>query len=171
MYNLITMIINRLTLFIQYIAISIIAGIMLFIPIAILSKEIYRPIIGEVELIQLGMVVIIMFGLAYTQKVDGHISIGLIVDRFPQKVQKVLDIFSCALVLIATVSVGIIFWKVGIKHKVDMQISTDLLSIPFYPFDFIISIGFIMWGLVTFLHLTKSIVSIFSDNEYELEGK
>lgn len=136
---------------------------MSFIAVAVISRAIFVPIIGDVELVKLGMVILIMCGLAYTQHVDGHISIGLVVDKLPIKVQKALDVFANLLIMIVAMTISLVFINVGIKHKTELQLSTDLLSIPFYPFDFIIVLGFAMWSLESLLKLIKSVNDLIKE--------
>ena len=42
-----------------------------------------QPIIGDIELVQFTMVLLIMGALAITEQSNSHISIGLIVDKIP----------------------------------------------------------------------------------------
>lgn len=150
--------INQITNVTKWLALATMAFMMFFITVAVVSRTFFSPIVGDVEIVRLGMVVLIMFGLAYTQKVDGHISIGLLVDRFPIKWQKALDIFAALLTLIVTITIGFIFIGVSEMHRVEMPLTTDLLGIAFYPFDFIIVVGFILWGLEALLRLAKAII-------------
>lgn len=149
--------IHNLTRISKWLALGTMALMMLFIALGVISRTFFTPILGDVEIVRLGMVVMIMFGLSYTQNIDGHISIGLIVDKFPQKIQSALDVFGYLLNFIITIIIGIIFIGVGMDHKDTMPLSTDLLSIPYYPFDFIIVIGFFLWGLEALLKLISSI--------------
>jgi len=153
--------INQITHVTKWLALATMGFMMLFITFAVLSRTLFTPIVGDVEIVRLGMVVLIMFGLAYTQNVDGHISIGLLVERFPIKIQQFLDIFGSLLTLVITITIGVIFVNVGQMHRTEMPLTTDLLGIPFYPFDFIIVIGFILWGLEALLRLIIAIQAFF----------
>lgn len=157
--------INSLTKYAKWLALITMGIMMLFIAIGVLSRIFFTPIVGDVEIVRLGMVILIMFGLSYTQSIDGHISIGLIVDKLPQKVQYGLDIFGSLLNFLITMIIGFIFIGVGIEHKTTLPLSTDLLSIPFYPFDFIIVIGFFMWGLEAMLKVITSITNYIQVNK------
>lgn len=149
--------INNLINIAKWLALVTMALMMIFITIGVISREFFTPILGDVEIVRLGMVVLIMFGLSYTQNIDGHISIGIIVDKFPKKGQYALDIFSYLLNLFITLIIGIIFIGVGMEHKDSMRLSTDLLNIPYYPLDFIVVIGFFIWTLAALLKLINSI--------------
>ncbi|MFA8439363.1 TRAP transporter small permease [Pueribacillus sp. YX66] len=156
--------INFLTNVTKGIALTVMAFMMFFVAFAVISRLIYEPILGDVEIVQLGMVVLIMCGLAYTQRVDGHISIGIIVDKMPYKGQKILDVIASLLNVIVTFVISFIFISVFLNHKNEMQLSTSLLEIPYYPFDFVIILGFTMWGLQALLKMINSFVELFSPN-------
>ena len=66
----------------KWIAIITMAGMIVFTTFAVISRNFHHPIVGDVELLQLGMVVLIMFGLAYSQRQEAHVAIGLLVVVF-----------------------------------------------------------------------------------------
>lgn len=165
MLSLFTSLISHLTKITKWIALISMTLMMSFIAIAVISRAVFIPIIGDVELVRLGMVILIMCGLAYTQHVDGHISIGLLVDKFSNKVQKIFDVFASLLIMVVAITIAFVFINVGIKHQTELQLSTDLLSIPFYPLDFIIVLGFTMWALEALLKLITSITEIINDRK------
>mgnify|MGYP001159193515 CR=1 FL=1 len=157
--------IDFLTNLTRAIALAVMAFMMFFVAFAVISRLVYKPLLGDVEIVQLGMVVLIMCGLAYTQKVGGHIAIGLLVDRMPKKVQQSLDVFSSLLTAIMTFMISYIFIGVFLNHRHELKLSTSLLEIPYYPFDLIIVIGFAMWGLQALLKMIDSAVQFFDANK------
>lgn len=154
-------IVFSLTTVVRAVALLTMVAMMFFIFYAVLSRQFYRPVIGDIELVQLGMVVLIMCGLAYTEQIKGHISIGVFVDRFPQKIQHLLDCLGYALTIGVTGLIAYTYVGVAHEHEHFMRLSTDLLTIPFYPFDWIIVIGFFSWGLEALLGLIDSVTSLF----------
>ncbi len=163
--NLFASIINTATRFTRYIALLVMASMMFFITFGVVNRWLFTPIIGDIELVQLGMVVLIMCGLAYTEQAGSHIAIGLIVDRFPVKVQKIFEIFTNLLTTVVTLTIGFIYIGVALNHQNHMQLSTGLLNIPYYPIDYIIVLGFVMWGMQGLLKLVLPIVSIFQTDQ------
>lgn len=148
---------NYLTIIYKYIAIAVLMFMMFFITYGVISRLWFTPLKGDVELVQLGMIVLIMFGFLYTESIDGHISIGLIVDRFPEKHQIFLTIISNLLMFIITLVVAIVFLNLVMDHFTGTRKLTDLMRIPYYPFEFMIFLGFLGWSLMS---LTKMIVTI-----------
>src|SRR5699024_5635384 len=136
---------------------------MVFITFGVLNRLLFTPIIGDVELVQLGMIVIIMFGLVYSESIEGHISIGLIVDRFPSKYQRLLSIVSSLLTSIVALVIAYVFLNLSIDYFTNTKLTTNLLRIPYFPFDFFIFIVFLGWGLMAF---TKMILKMI-DKEYK----
>src|SRR5699024_11334282 len=90
-------IVFSLTTVVRAVALLTMVAMMFFIFYAVLSRQFYRPVIGDIELVQLGMAVLIMCGLAYTDQLTRHISIGGFEERFPPKTQHLLDCLGYAL--------------------------------------------------------------------------
>ena len=152
-------IIEKLTDITRYIALIAMACMMGFITFAVVSRLFGSPILGDIELVQVGMVVLIMCGLPYTQQAGGHISIGLIVDKFSSKLQKVIDIISELLTAVVTLIIAFIYVEVMLNHKNHMKLSTNLLDIPYYLVDFVIILGFTMRGLQALLKMARRFMS------------
>src|SRR5690625_4994633 len=146
---------------VRTVAVAIMVAMLCCIFIAVLRRQFYRPVFGGIELVQLGMVVLFMLGLAYTEQFKGHISIGIFVDRFPQKLQRLLDCLGYALTIEVTGLIAYTFVVVAQEHQYQMRLSTDLMSILFYPFDWVIVIGFCRLFLEALLGLIDSIIGLF----------
>jgi len=149
-------IVGWLTKIAKGLALCIIFIMMVFIFVAVIGRMFQHPVLGDVELVQLCMIVLIMFGLAYTQSADAHISIGLLVDRFPGRMQWIMDILAYLLTIVACGIISWIFVKAALKEISGHVLSTTLLNIPYYPFKFIIATGFALWGLQALLKLFQA---------------
>jgi len=163
-------VITKLTDITRYIALATITAMMLFITVAVISRMIGHPVIGDVEVVRIGMVVLIMCGLAYTQQSGGHISIGVIVDKLSPKVQKLIDILASFLTMIVTLIIAYIYIHVFSMHKYDMVLSTDLLDFPYYILDFFTILGFTLWGLEALLKMVLLIVE-FAKGNYDSDDQ
>jgi TRAP-type mannitol/chloroaromatic compound transport system permease small subunit len=98
----------------------------------------------------------IMCGLAYTQAEDGHVSIGLLVNRLPWKTQVYIDIFNF---LIVWIVLALIAWQ-SLNHAINSfnaNDTSDILGMPFYCIRFIVFVGFLTFALEAFLKFLKSI--------------
>lgn len=134
---------------------------MIFIFIAVVARSLNSPILGDVELVELSLVILIMFGLSYTETENAHISIGLIVDRLPERMQLIPEILSNLLITSVSWFFAWIFYNAALKEMLGTVIKSDLLSIPEYPFKLIIAIGTFLWGLVSLFKLIKTIIRLF----------
>ena len=128
-------------------AVATVAAMTLLIAYAVLMRAVAEPLGGEHELIELMMVTMVMLGLAYTQQKKGHITIGLLVDRFAPRWQAAADLLAALLVC---ASCGLIGWanlQMAVEYATESPMSTDYLSVPLYPFKIIVGLGFWLWGL------------------------
>lgn len=157
--------IGFLTTISRWIAIFTMTSMVIFATYAVISRNLGAPVVGDVEFMQLGMVVLIMFALAYTQKENAHISIGLLVDRLPNKVQEFIDIISYLSTFIICLLIGWVSLKIGLNSMTGNVKTTDLLGVPHFPFRFIIALGFTMWGLEALLKVVRSTVIFFAGKE------
>ncbi|NWQ42569.1 TRAP transporter small permease subunit [Bacillus sp. EB106-08-02-XG196] len=119
-----------------------------------ISRSSGQPVIGDIELVQFTMVILIMGSLAITEQSNSHISIGLIVDKFSPRIQAAINCISQLLTLLFCFLVCWVFIS-----KMNFIQTSDLLKIPFYPVKILLIIGFIGWGLEAILRLYKSIRS------------
>lgn len=131
----------------KYLSLTAIVFISLLTFISVVMRFFGSPIVGDVELVQLAMVVLIMGGLAYTQEKESHVEVSILVNRFPVKVQVITDIIAKLLTSIVAFVIAYIYIGVFFKHLNEVVVKTTLLGISYYPFDVIIVIGFATWGL------------------------
>jgi TRAP-type C4-dicarboxylate transport system permease small subunit len=145
----------------SWITVVILAFLMVFITLAILSRSLGFPIIGDVEIVQVCMVLLIMAALSYTEAEKKHISIGLIVDLFPKVIQQIFDFIGYILTCIVGWAIAIAFYKLAI-HELSQSyiVSTSLLKIPHYPLKLFVSFGAFMWGLQALLKTIQLIIKI-----------
>lgn len=143
--------ITDLTKWISFIMLIILVPLVTFFSI---SRSFGVPIIGDIELVQFGMVVLIMGSLAYTERTNSHISIGLLVDRFPATVQLVLDFVAQ---LCTIVFAFIVCW--AFTSKINLTQTSDMLNISFVPFKIFLVICFIGWALEALLKFIRIVAN------------
>lgn len=128
-------------------AVATVAAMALLIAYAVLVRLVAEPMAAEHELIELMMVAMVMLGLAYTQKTQGHITIGLLVDRFSPRWQTAADLLGMVLVAASCAMIGWANVRVAIEYATDSPMSTDFLAVPLWPFKAIVGLGFWLWGI------------------------
>ena len=125
----------------------IVANIILRIP--------WKPLSGTVELVEMTGAILLALGVAYTAMTKGHIMVGILVDRFPPRVQGIVDlvITSIALFFSFLLARELLFYAISMMEK---GYETGHLKIPLAPSIFIVSFGFMMLALVLLLDLIKA---------------
>lgn len=149
----------------KYLSVAAIVLIAVITTISVIMRFFGSPMLGDVEFVQLGMVVLIMGGLAYTQEMEAHIDVDILVNKFPIKIQKVLDLLAKLLTATMAFIVAFIYIQVFWEHLTVTKLKTTLIGIVYYPFDLIIVIGFATWGLQAILQFITGI-SKFKDGSW-----
>ena len=152
-----------LTTCLKWIALATMGLLMIFITIGVIGRYLFNaPITGDVEVVEFAMVVLIMFGVAYAQAEETHVSVKLVVDRLPRKTQFGIDIFNFLMVVAI---LGLITWQTLIQARYSFETmdTSDILGIPLFYFRFVVPIGFLAFTLEAFLKLLRTI-KLFSEN-------
>lgn len=144
-------------------AVATVAAMALLIAYAVLVRLVAEPMAAEHELIELMMVAMVMLGLAYTQKMQGHITIGLLVDRFSPRWQAAADLLGMVLVAASCATIGWANVRVAIEYATDSPMSTDFLEVPLWPFKAIVGLGFWLWGM-------QAVISVAERREEAVRG-
>lgn len=137
---------------------SVILFFMMFLTIAdvFLRKVFSRSILGTVELTEFMMVVLVFFALAHTEVSNGHVRVDLIMSRFGERAQTLVDMitqFVCFLLF------GLVTWS-ALVHSARMKASGEVsqdLWLPIYPFVYIVAVG---CALLTLTLLTKFLMAL-----------
>ena len=137
---------------------AIVLAIMMFLVAAdVTLRYIFNsPIRGSVELVELMMIVVVFLAVAYTASQKGHVSIELVVSRFPQRVQAILDVFTS---LLSLGFIVLVIWRSIVRgHTMwaDHHV-TIVLSIPIFPFLYIIAFGCALLVIVLFANILESL--------------
>ena len=131
--------------------------LMILTTVDVISRYLFNtPIRGTYDVSGLMALVIISLALAQTQVEKGHINITLFTDIMPQRIGswiKAIISFTCLTtsIIVAWQSYlyGLSLFSVGEASQTE--------KIPFAPFAFTISVGFIILGLAQFIDLIESV--------------
>ncbi len=138
--------------------------------VGVVGRMIGKPVLGNVELVQIMLLVLIMTTLSYAQSEDRHIKIGLIVDRLPKKAQFCLDIFNYVATFLYCLIVAYAFvLETDREMNVTMK-STLVLGVPLYILKIVVVIGFVLWAIESINRIIQRYKS-FSRDEYNKEVK
>jgi TRAP-type C4-dicarboxylate transport system permease small subunit len=140
------------------------AAVMFLIVANILSRMPWRPVAGTVELTEILGAVLLATGVAYCQMMKGHIFVGVLVEKFPPRVQGVVDsivsivsLFFAGLLAKETIAFGVRMAQRGY--------ATPDLKIPISPVIYLVAFGFLMLAVVILRDLIKAIIMIIKGSE------
>jgi TRAP-type C4-dicarboxylate transport system permease small subunit len=113
------------------------------------------PYRGAYELVGFSGAIVIAFALGYTQKRKDHIVVDILTEKFPKKVNRVLDGINY---FVTTVFFALVSWQVfvwGMKISRSGEVS-ETLKIMFHPFIFSVSLGFAVFSLTLIVDFLKN---------------
>ena len=116
------------------------------------------PYRGAYELVGFLGAIVIAFALGYTQKRKDHIVVDILTEKFPKRVNRILDGINY---LITTIFFSVVSWQVfiwGMKISKSGEVS-ETLKIIFHPFIFSVSLGFALFSLTLMIDFIKNFQS------------
>lgn len=152
-------VVDVITKIMKWLAYGITIVMMFMISYIAISRSIGYPVKGDIELVQFVMLLLIVTSLAYTEKLNAHVTIDLIFHKLPTKIQTLLTYLAQLLVLAFCI---VISWTFLVN--LDANASSSVLKISFYPFRVMIVVGFIAWGLMI---LKKIVADLTKSNKVE----
>jgi TRAP-type C4-dicarboxylate transport system permease small subunit len=149
--------INRLSLWLDWVARGAMTAILLLSLANIVSAAVWAPIFGTYELVGFLTVVTLSCAIAHCTVNDGHVAVDVLVSRFSLRTQAIFNIVTGIL------SVGIfviLTWQTAL-YATNMWQKGELsgtLMWPFYPLVYCISFGCFVTCLVLLANLGKAVV-------------
>ena len=117
------------------------------IALNVILRAIGHPIVSTHEWIQFLMVSAVGLTIANCALHNGHVSIGMFVDKLPSRCRTalaiVINIFILGFTLLSS-------WRM-LQHGLGFIASRQVgmvSRVPFYPFSFVVSLGFFIYALV-----------------------
>lgn len=121
------------------------------------ALRIFRvPVSGTYEVVSFLGAIVTAGALGYTQKRKDHIVVDILSGKFPAKVKRALDRVSYALLL---VFFSIVSWQTFVYGKRLMLTGelSETLKIAYYPFVFLVGLGFAVLALTILLDLVETV--------------
>ena len=121
------------------------------------ALRIFRvPVSGTYEVVSFLGAIVTAGALGYTQKRKDHIVVDILSEKFPAPVKRVLDRVSYALIL---AFFSVVSWQTFVYGKRLMRTGelSETLKIAYYPFVFLVGIGFAVLALTSFLDLIETV--------------
>ena len=113
------------------------------------------PASGTYEVVSFLGAIVTAGALGYTQKRKDHIVVDILSEKFPASLKRALDRVSYLLIL---VFFSIVSWQTFVYGKRLMRTGelSETLKIAYYPFVFLVGIGFAVLALTSFLDLIET---------------
>ena len=153
--------IHKVSRVINMIGVTFLFLMMLVVAVDVIGRYAFnRPFVGAFDAVELMMVILVFFGIAYCASLDGHVRVDVLHSRVPKRVQAYLDSITFAA---SAFIVALIFWRLvtragGIFTEApgpSTLPSTLTLNIPYWPFMFLAAAGCLLFCLeliIRFFH-------------------
>ncbi len=114
------------------------------------------PVSGTYEIVSFLGAIVTAGALGYTQKRKDHIVVDILSEKFPAPVKRVLDGASHAVTLVLF---SIVSWQTFSYGRRLMQTGelSETLKVAYYPFVFLVSLGFAVLALTLLLDLLETV--------------
>lgn len=112
------------------------------------------PITFAVELIQLGIGLLVLFGLAITTLQRGHIAVDIVESLVPETIAK---FFATIAALCGLLFIGLVAWRLwdrAFKFR-DDGLATDVLFLPVWPVVMLMAFAASVAALVALVQMLK----------------
>lgn len=114
-----------------------------------------KPVMGTFEITEFLMLIIIASYLAFAQSEKSHITVDILVTRFPRKVQSIIMRINYLISFLMIGAIAVMCVVSGLELK-EVGEASQLLSVPHYPFSFFLVLGFASLCLEYVLDIIKS---------------
>jgi TRAP-type C4-dicarboxylate transport system permease small subunit len=124
-----------------------------------LRKVFSRSILGTVEVSEFMLLILVFFALAQTEVLNGHVKVDLVMGRFNERSQAMVDAITqltCFLLF------GLFTWSALVysgKMREAAEVSQDLW-LPIFPFVYVVAVGCALLSLVLLTKFFMALVKI-----------
>ena len=140
--------------------------LMMITVINVIIRVPWRPIGGTVELVEMAGAIMLSLGIAYTAIVKGHIMVGVLVERFPKRVQGFVEIVVSSISLFFSLLLAREITSYGLR-MMERGYMTGHLGVPIAPSILLTAFGFVMLSLVLLLDLIKAVIIVTKGRKQE----
>ena len=121
-----------------------------------------RPIKGSYELVQFMLALLVFLGLAFMQTKKGHVSITLVTNKLSPGQ---LSVIGSATYLLCLIIFSLITWRCILQAETLRTSSTcsDVLSIPNFPFMYVVAFGSILLCLIFLIDFIRSLDGVIKN--------
>lgn len=162
-------VIQRLTYYACSAGMLALLPMMLLTAVAVTGRSFLGfPIPGAVELSSYMLSVVILLGIAYTQQEKGHPRVTLLVSKFPDKVQALLEAIMYLLSIIVAAVIVWVSWQAAFAYG---GITSDVLRIAQFPFRLLVPVSIFLLLLELIVDFCTAIARLFPGKYQKQPGK
>ena len=124
-----------------------------------LRKVFSKSILGTVEMTEFLLVFVIFFALAITEIKNGHVKVDLVMSRFGERAQGIMDMITQLICFILTV---VITWSTLIyseKMRLSHEVSQDLW-LPVFPVIYVVALGCALLALTLLIKFIAASIKV-----------
>lgn len=121
-----------------------------------------KPIMGSFELTEYMMAIVVAFSLAYCYVVKGHVTVDLVVGRFSQRIQAIIDSVTG---FIGFGMFCLITWQSGLQTIIQRGsgLTSAVLLIPAFPFVAVVALGSAVLALAVLASFFESLSKVVGE--------
>ncbi len=157
-----TKITNKISVYVSYLSMTAGVFIMVYMTLDVILRHLFNaPIKGGYEISTLAMVILIFTSWSYTQTVNGHIHVTMLIRVFPNIPRFIIfgltSLFSAVVMGIATYAAYL-----GSISLYERNTCTGMLLIPHWPFMIIECIALAFFTLILLRDAIRAFMAIGS---------
>lgn len=142
---------RKINKWICHIGEACIAALMVIITVDVVLRMFFNsPILGAYEICQFLLLISLYGSFAFLQSEKGHVSVNILIDKFPAKVRTFIMMLTYLVAVVFTA-----FWTYGAFVQgmvyVASKNETALLKIPYFPFYFFEGVCMAMFTITLFI--------------------
>ena len=148
MDNIYTKIISKIAHVCGFLGTIFLAGLMLMTAADVFLRYFFNaPILGSFEITEFLLVVIVFLAIPWAAMQRVNVRVDLVVGKFSSKLRARFDAVTCVFALIVT---GFFTWYTvpQVIYVFNLGTVSDMLEIPYWPFYFMVALGFFLLFLV-----------------------
>ena len=158
--KVIEMIINWVTRLSGFIAGIVLFSMMMLTTIDVICRYFFNAsILGVYEITEFMMLCVVFFSLSFAQKLKGHVAVNILVDRLSNKNRQIFDVCNFLISIIFLLLIAWMSSSQGIEWFHSNRVSGNL-TIPVYPFFYVLSLGCVAMALELIRDLINGIRGI-----------
>lgn len=135
-------------------------GMMFLTVVSVFGRKfLSSPIPGDVELIEMAMVCTGFLGIAWCAIMEKHVQVDILISRFSNRAQHIVRLIGYGIALVTAV---IIAWRSFVEGVANRELgrTSPSLSIPIFPFYWMVGFGYTLLCFTLFVLILKSLTGM-----------